>query len=110
MARTLTARSQAGWNPVSAGLLPVSAAMMALTESGPGRPSVDEALFPWLKGKGWAIAQLLAGVAGSYLVTERFTEHEEAPAEGDAELPGDPAAPRRERFTREGAEAPASAR
>ncbi len=47
----------------------------ALTETGPGRPSVDSALFgDGLKGKGWALAALAAGVAGSYLVTERLVE------------------------------------
>jgi putative oxidoreductase len=49
----------------------------ALTETGPGRPSVDESLFGGaLKGKGWALAALAAGVAGSYLVTERLVEPE----------------------------------
>ena len=49
----------------------------ALTETGPGRPSVDSALFgDGLKGKGWALAALAAGVAGSYLVTERLVEPE----------------------------------
>ena len=47
----------------------------ALTETGPGSPSVDSALFgDSLKGKGWALAALAAGVAGSYLVTERLVE------------------------------------
>jgi putative oxidoreductase len=49
----------------------------ALTETGPGRPSVDSALFgDRLRGKGWALAALAAGVAGSYLVTERLVEPE----------------------------------
>jgi putative oxidoreductase len=50
------------------------AAMIALAESGPGRPSVDAALFPRMKGTGWALAALGAGVAGSYLATEHFNE------------------------------------
>ncbi|HYM58739.1 MAG TPA: DoxX family protein, partial [Solirubrobacteraceae bacterium] len=37
------------------------ATMLAITESGPGRPSVDEAWFPRLKGTGWAVAQFAAG-------------------------------------------------
>src|SRR3954451_18440534 len=53
--------------------LTLIAAMAALTEAGPGRPSLDEALFgDRLQGRGWAVAALAAGVAGSYLVTERF--------------------------------------
>ena len=50
----------------------------ALTETGPGSPSVDSALFgDALKGKGWALAALAAGAAGSFLVTERLVEAEE---------------------------------
>ncbi len=52
----------------------IMAAMFAITESGPGAPSVDRALFPRLKGTGWALLQLAAGVAGSYLATEKFNE------------------------------------
>ena len=48
--------------------------MVALAESGPGKPSVDAALFPRLKGTGWALLALAAGAAGSYLVTEYFNE------------------------------------
>ena len=76
----------------------------ALTETGPGRPSVDEALFgSALKGKGWAVAALAAGVAGSYLVTERLVEPapEPAPQEGHADVPGDPALEQQPRFERE---------
>jgi putative oxidoreductase len=76
----------------------------ALTETGPGGPSVDEALFgDSLKGKGWALAGLAAGVAGSYLVTERLVEPapEPAPKEGHADVPGDPALAQQPRFERE---------
>jgi len=76
----------------------------ALTETGPGRPSVDEALFGGaLKGKGWSVAALAAGVAGSYLVTERLVEPaaEPAPQEGHADVPGDPALEQQPRFERE---------
>ena len=76
----------------------------ALTETGPGRPSVDSALFgDGLKGKGWAVAALAAGVAGSYLVTEKLVEPaaEPAPQEGHADVPGDPALEQQPRFERE---------
>ena len=76
----------------------------ALTETGPGRPSVDAALFgDGLKGKGWAVAALAAGVAGSYFVTERLVEPaaEPAPQEGHADVPGDPALEQQPRFERE---------
>jgi putative oxidoreductase len=67
------------------------AAAFALTDSGPGSLSVDAKLFPRLKGLGWALAQLGAGVAGSYVVTERLNK---APAQEhgtDQRLAGDPA-------------------
>jgi putative oxidoreductase len=71
----------------------------ALTETGPGRPSVDSALFgDGFKGKGWALAGLAAGVAGSYLVTERLVEPEPELADvgmDDQSLAGQP------RFERE---------
>src|SRR5215211_7348377 len=76
----------------------------ALTETGPGSPSVDSALFgDAFKGKGWALAALAAGVAGSYLVTERMVEAtpEPAPQEGHADVPGDPALEQQPRFERE---------
>ena len=76
----------------------------ALTETGPGSPSVDEALFgDALKGKGWALAALAAGVAGSFLVTEKLVEQAAAPApqEGHADVPGDPAMEQQPRFERE---------
>src|SRR3954447_25169144 len=43
--------------------------MYALAENGPGPLSVDETLFPGLKGTGLALAALGAGAAGSYLAT-----------------------------------------
>ena len=76
----------------------------ALTETGPGSPSVDGALFgDGFKGKGWSLAALAAGVAGSYVVTERLVERtpEPAPQEGHADVPGDPALARQPRFERE---------
>lgn len=70
----------------------------ALTETGPGRPSVDSALFgDGLKGKGWALAALAAGVAGSYLVTERLVEPEPELADGGIDDPSLAGQPRFER-------------
>jgi putative oxidoreductase len=49
------------------------AAMVEITERGPGSPSVDEALFPDMHGPGWALLQLAAGAIGSVVTTdERF--------------------------------------
>ena len=76
------------------------AAMVALTETGPGRPSVDASVFPWMKGNGIALAQFAAAVAAATLLTEQ--RGEQPPAE---ETPVE--APRQERFTREPAHAPA---
>jgi len=45
------------------------AALAALADHGPGRPSVDAARFPRLHGPFWALASLGAGIAGSYLAT-----------------------------------------
>ena len=45
------------------------AALTALAEHGPGSPSVDAAAFPRLRGTGWALASVAAGVAGSYLAS-----------------------------------------
>ena len=74
------------------------AAAAALTEAGPGRPSVDAALFPRLKGNRWVLASIAAAAAGSWLATDRFNEA--APEQ-------EPAVEREPRFTRDSAEAPA---
>jgi putative oxidoreductase len=52
----------------------ILAAMFAITEHGPGRPSVDAAAFPRLKGTTLALLQLGAAVAGSYLATDKLNE------------------------------------
>ena len=79
------------------------AAVLALTADGPGRPSVDEAVFPWLKGNSLALAQFAAAAAAStYLTADRSeSAADEYPAEDQV------SAPRQERFTREPAEVPA---
>jgi putative oxidoreductase len=97
--------TEGGWE-YNAALI---AAMTALAEHGPGRPSVDEAAaLGWMKGKGFALAGLAAAVAGSYLVTERFADQGPAPSEGEGG-PGDPAAADedRARFTRDETAVPA---
>ena len=55
----------------------IIAAVAALAEAGPGRPSVDDALLPRFRGSGWAIASIAAGAAGSWLATEYFSAPEE---------------------------------
>jgi putative oxidoreductase len=45
------------------------AAMVALTETGPGPLSVDSSVAPDLKGARWALLQLGAAVAGSYFTS-----------------------------------------
>ena len=87
--------------------LTLIAAMLALTEAGPGRPSVDEAVFPWLKGNGWALAQFAASAAGTALVTADRTAAEPPADDAESQLPGDVQAARRERFTRKPSEVPA---
>jgi putative oxidoreductase len=70
------------------------AAATALAETGPGSPSIDAKLFPRFRGPLVALLALAAGVAGSYLATEVVNEADAstpAPAEGQADVPGDPA-------------------
>jgi putative oxidoreductase len=69
----------------------IIAAVFAVADHGPGRPSVDAAAFPRLHGPAWAMAALAAGAAGSWLVTEQFSEGGGTPAEGQADVAGDPA-------------------
>lgn len=79
------------------------AAFTALAEAGPGPLSVDEARFPRLKGTALALASLVAGVAGSYLVTEVLNEAEQpAPQEGASAVPSDPASAADDQATRTG--------
>src|SRR3954463_8230815 len=82
------------------------ATMVAIAESGPGKPSVDAALFPRMKGTGWALLALAAGPAGSYLATEYFNEPappapepvtEDEPRFERDEVPADADEPRFER-------------
>src|SRR3954463_8042024 len=89
--------------------LTLIAAMLALTEGGPGRRSLAAAALPWLKANPGALAQFTAAAVGSTLLTsERVTAAEHTPAEGEAGIGGGPAAPRPHRLTRQGAEVPTS--
>ncbi len=54
------------------------AAVAALVETGPGRPSLDAAALPRLKGPALALASVAAGAAGSYL-NERLLSEPAAP-------------------------------
>jgi putative oxidoreductase len=80
------------------------AVVAALTETGPGRPSVDASAFPRLRGSGLALAQFAAAATAATLLTaEREPAVEDVPAEDEVK------APRQERFTRVPAEAEAEA-
>ena len=65
----------------------VIGALAALVEHGPGRPSVDDRLFPNWKGPFWATAMVATAVGGSYLI-EATSEPapEETASAGDAEV------------------------
>jgi putative oxidoreductase len=80
------------------------AALFALVESGPGTPSVDAAMFPRMRGTGWALAALAAGVAGSYVATEHLNEPAPPSPDADAEAPAEAGADE-PRFQREQAPA-----
>ena len=89
--------TQGGWE-YNAVLI---AAMASLVEAGPGRPSVDARLFPWMRGNTLALAQFAAAAAGATLLTAQPSEE---PAAEDAPADEAVAAPRQERFTRRSAE------
>ncbi len=80
------------------------AALTALADSGPGRPSVDAGAFPRMHGAKWALLSLAGGIAGSYLATSPALNPGEAPVEPPASV-ADPASPGVEepRFTRDAA-------
>jgi putative oxidoreductase len=67
------------------------ASMIAVAESGPGPLSLDSAVGLDLNGPRWALLQLGAAVAGSYLSDlPPLNEADKGPAEGEAGA-GDPA-------------------
>ena len=60
--------------------LALIAAMAMITETGPGRPSVDAALFPGLKGKGLALAMVGRRRRGGLPGDRELNEPAPAPA------------------------------
>jgi putative oxidoreductase len=84
----------------------ILATMFAISESGPGPLSVDRALFPRMKGTSWALLQLAAAAAGSYLATEKLNAPE--PPQAQTTLPEMEQATDQPRFEREQAPAPST--
>jgi len=79
------------------------AAVLALTADGPGRPSVDAAAFPRLKGDALALTTFAAAAAASAYLTADRSEPAADEAPGEEQV----TAPRQERFARESADVPA---
>jgi putative oxidoreductase len=72
----------------------LAAGALALTETGPGVPSVDSARGVERRGSRWVLAALGAGAAGSAIVIELGRRYREAPDAGaPAEAPAPPGAP-----------------
>ena len=80
------------------------AAVLALTAEGPGRPSVDAAAFPRLKGDALALATFAAAAAASAYLTADRSEPAADEVPGEEQV----TAPRQERFAREPADVPAA--
>jgi len=67
------------------------AAVLALTETGPGSPSVDAAIGAKWHGPTWALRALVAGIVGAvgaHIIAERAPAPEPAPAEATADANG----------------------
>ena len=72
----------------------LAAAALALTETGPGAPSLDSALGLERCGPGWTLAALGAGAAGSAMAISMGRQQPAATAEAaPAEAPATPEAP-----------------
>jgi putative oxidoreductase len=78
--------TQGGWEyPAS-----VIASMAFITEAGPGALSLDHWLFRRMKGTGWAIAAVSAGIAGGMVMARRAAHMQaqvQPPAEEATEAP-----------------------
>jgi putative oxidoreductase len=70
----------------------LAAAALALTETGPGSPSLDSALGLERSGPAWALAALGAGAAGSALAVSMGRRQSEAPPAPQADAPPAPRA------------------
>src|SRR5215204_4746712 len=71
----------------------LAAAALALTETGPGTPSLDSVLRLERSGLGWMLAALSAGAAGSAIAISMGRRQAPAPAGAPAEAPATPEAP-----------------
>src|SRR5918911_1051412 len=71
----------------------LATAALALTETGPGAPSLDAALGVDRRGIGWTLAALAAGAAGSGMAISRGRQEPAAPPAAPAEAPATPEAP-----------------
>jgi putative oxidoreductase len=69
------------------------AVVFAITDVGPGRLSLDEALGIRRSGLGWAIGQLLAGALGSSVAVAIGEMGQETSADGDSSRNGSESAP-----------------
>ena len=58
----------------------LAAGALALTETGPGSPSLDAAFGTERRGTGWTLAALAAGAAGSAIAISRARKQPAAPA------------------------------
>jgi putative oxidoreductase len=67
------------------------ATMAAITENGAGPLSIDSVAFPQLKGTRWALLELGAAVAGSYVATASPINEAPADEQADTATAGDPA-------------------
>jgi putative oxidoreductase len=82
------------------------AAVTALADHGAGRPSVDAALLPRLKGPVWAALALGAGIAGSYMATSDKALEVAQQAAAREQDPAEPVPTETGRFERETEPAP----
>jgi putative oxidoreductase len=71
----------------------LAAATLALTETGPGDPSLDSAFGLDLSGAGWMLAALGAGAAGSAMAISLGKRQQSAAPAVPAESPATPEAP-----------------
>jgi putative oxidoreductase len=72
----------------------LATAALALTETGPGAPSLDDALGLERRGIGWTLAALAAGAAGSAMAISMGQREPAPPPTGaPAEAPATPEAP-----------------